>query len=428
MAIIILHRASLTSAPYHQWLSDAKEPLFLIVSQAKLDAFGESLDNLPEGAYAQTQAVDKYDTNGTIELAVLAIAKIHKITAIVAQAEFDIERAARLREHLHVQGQSVNSATAYRDKIHMKFLTRKAGIAVADWKALSCIDDLYSFIDIQGYPVVIKPRNGAGSVGVNIIKNQNDLDIVIDKGFSPPVGIKPNMMVEAFVPGRTYHVDGLVINGQPVMVWPSIYTTESLDFQQEGGEPVASYLLSPENPLTSRLQQFVLGLLSALPTPLNTTFHAEVFHTPEDQLVLCEIASRNGGVRIVDGIAAGFDVNIGENWARAECCLIPKFTLPDTSTLLKPKRQSGWTAVAPRSGVVRRLPITCDLPSVIDYRISVKIGDVLSKPKAATESIASFVFVVPDENKAQILIDECRSWFLENSHIDNNAIKCLSTG
>ena len=113
MAIVILHRAALAGSPYHEWLSDAGEPLYLIVSAAKLRAFNESVDDLPPGAYAEVRVVEGYDMNGEIELTVLDIARREPVRAIVAHAEFDVERAARLRTYLGIAGQTPESANVY---------------------------------------------------------------------------------------------------------------------------------------------------------------------------------------------------------------------------------------------------------------------------------------------------------------------------
>jgi hypothetical protein len=47
----------------------------------------------------------------------------------------------------------------------------------------------------------------------------------------------------------------------------------------------------------ARLQAYVETVVIALEGPSFFPFHAEVWHTPEDELVLCEIASRVGTCR-----------------------------------------------------------------------------------------------------------------------------------
>jgi phosphoribosylaminoimidazole carboxylase (NCAIR synthetase) len=410
MAIVILHRAALASFPYHDWLRDSSEALYLIVSAAKLAAFNESTSDLPSGAYAQVRVVESYDTSGEVEEIVLGIDAVDPVRAIVAQAEFDMERAARLRACLGLPGQSENSAHVFRNKPAMKACARDAGIAVADWIALTDTPGLLAFVERAGLPIVVKPQNGAGSFNVQVLRRASDLEAFIAKGFTPPLDIRPNMMVESFVTGKTYHIDGLVLDGETRLNWPSVYATASLEFLDNDGEANASYLLHPENPLTARLQRFVQTVLDAFPTPQHCTFHAEVFHTDDDELVLCEIASRTGGARINDTLAACFGVNISEQWARAECGLTPSFS----GTCTAPLRLGGWVLVAPRPGVVDRCPASCDLPGLVDFAPNVAVGQTLSSPKAATECIASFVFQADSEASSKQTIAACRRWFYDS--------------
>lgn len=413
MAIVILHRASLASFPYYDWLQDSEEPLHLIISSAKLAAFNEAVSDLPAAAYATVHVVDDYDMTGDVERLVLELVSQEPIKAIIAQAEFDMERAARLRAHLKLSGQTETSAHVFRNKVAMKKCARAAGIAVADWLVLNDTPGLLEFVNDVGFPVVVKPQNGAGSFNVRILRNEVDLKAFVAAGFTPDLDVKPNMMVESFVTGSTFHIDGLIVAGKAVINWPSIYATASLDYLENGGEANASYMLEPDNPLTPRLRTFVQSILDAFPTPETCTFHAEVFHTDNDDLVLCEIASRTGGARINDTLAACFSVNISEQWARAECGL-PLSLPPDLDT---PRKLGGWALVAPKVGVVTHCPESCDLAGLVDYTANVSVGQQLSAPKAATECIASFVFHAPSEAVAQRTIAECRSWFYDMSGI-----------
>lgn len=86
---------------------------------------------------------------------------------------------------------------------------------------------------------------------------------------------------------------GFVHNGVVCLAWPSIYLTFCGDFKSATFN--ASYTLSKENPLVRRIQNFTCEVLKCLGGPSFFPFHCEVFHRKsDDQLVLCEIASRVG--------------------------------------------------------------------------------------------------------------------------------------
>lgn len=418
MAIVILHRAALTSSPYHEWLKDSQEPIFLLVSQEKLNAFSESLEILPRHIYHSVRAIEHYDTSGEVELAVLDIAKHHTIRAIVAQAEFDIERAARLRAYLGIPGQDEDSARHFRNKIDMKKALQHAGLPIAPFAEVQNVHTLIDFTQQHGFPIIVKPQNGAGSFGVTMLSDQTEMAQFIVQGFTPSLDIESNLMVEQFVDGPTYHVDGIVVQGKSYTIVPSCYHTESLDFKNNEGEATASYTLTKDNPLTARLKEFVQLVLDALPTPETTTFHAEVFHTPDDRLVLCEIASRTGGARIGDALEIALSCNLNELWARQECGLETDVLLEQLE-INSPKRPvTGWALISPKPGLVKYVPSECDLPEVVDYNLNISAGCTLQAPQAATESIASFVFIADDEQHACRIIDEGRAWFNQHCEIE----------
>lgn len=61
---------------------------------------------------------------------------------------------------------------------------------------------------------------------------------------------------------------------------------------------LAAYSLQPDNPLRERLQEMTSKCVKALGDTPCFPFHTEIWHTPEDELVFCEIGSRTGGGEI----------------------------------------------------------------------------------------------------------------------------------
>ena len=121
---------------------------------------------------------------------------------IVATHEFDIVLAAKIRELLGLSGQNIESAIGFRDKYIMKKYLEKV-VSLPKYAEINDCIDLIEFTDNLRYPFVVKPRQGAGSIGVTIIQNKSELKDFISTPLSP------NIMVETFTDGEMYHVDGL---------------------------------------------------------------------------------------------------------------------------------------------------------------------------------------------------------------------------
>lgn len=229
-------------------------------------------------------------------------------------SEFDLLRAARLRAALGIPGQTLASAKAYRDKAVMKELLAAAGIPMAPYAPIPDATTLHTFIAEHGYPVVVKPRTGAGSMGVEVLHDSAELAAYLE--LNPCLGGDDDaaLLAEKFIAHDLFHVDGLVIDGVLVFSWPSACGS-CLSYRD--GDALVSAMLDAQDPLFEPLRQLTLEAMGALPTPATTTFHAEIFRTPEGELLLNEIASRIGGGKIYETCRLALDVDMARDYVRA---------------------------------------------------------------------------------------------------------------
>jgi len=406
--LVLHHRGSLAGSPYDRWL--AGHDVVLLCSREGLDLIGEELPAVH--GYRHIEAVTGYETAGRVEARVLELAAVHPIEYLVNCQEFDLERAAQLREILGLPGQRLDGAEAFRNKLSMKDTLSAAGIPVAPYQAVECETDLVAFAAEHGFPVVVKPRNGAGSVGVRIIRDDNGLT-----GFELEGELRSNLMVEAFVEGSMCHVDGLVVDGRLVFAWPSEYLFVEADFATDraGRRDVA---LDRDDPLTGRLLTFTDEVLAAMPSPRTFAFHAEVFVRPDGSFVVCEVACRTGGAAIREVLRALFDVDINEWWMRGEV------GLPLPASRLSPRRAAGQVFFTRRPGVVRAVPGEPPFPWLTKATVMVRPGQV-GRTAAYTSDAMAF-FIVTGENRAQVerRLRKVEKWFLTALHLDPpNALK-----
>src|ERR687889_742895 len=71
---------------------------------------------------------------------------------------------AQVRENCSIPGTSVRTAWLCRDKPSMKEALRAAGIPTAASTGASTADEVRSFAREVGYPLILKPRTGAGAL------------------------------------------------------------------------------------------------------------------------------------------------------------------------------------------------------------------------------------------------------------------------
>jgi biotin carboxylase len=409
MSVLILHRGPLASTPYDRWLRDYGGDILLLASREHLDSLGEA--SPPGGSgYARFEALDDYHVSGRVEARALALAREYGVRYIVACHERDMERAAQLREILDLPGQRLESAVPFRDKLVMKSLAREAGVPVTPFTDVECAVDIAAFAREHGHPLVLKPRNGSGSAGLRVLHTPEDLDTYLAEGFDLYDGGQPNLMAEAYVPGTVCHVDGLVVAGRTVLASPS----QHLPVPGGPGGPAgrAELTLDHDEPLARRLLSFTDAVLAALPGPDDHAFHAEIFHTPDDRLVLCEIACRTGGSGIRDMLGTLYGLDPAEYWVRAQLGL----SLPavNGTQRLRPRGLAGRLLVGRRPGRVLEVPDHPDFPWVEKYRLHVRPGQYLEPPAHPDDAMASFVVSAPTRASCEERMRELATWFDEN--------------
>src|SRR6266699_3234514 len=86
------------------------------------------------------------------------------VDRIEATIEAHTMAAAQVREACTIPGTSVRTAWLCRDKPSMKEALREAGVPTAASTAAHSADDVYAFADAVGFPLILKPRTGAGTL------------------------------------------------------------------------------------------------------------------------------------------------------------------------------------------------------------------------------------------------------------------------
>ncbi len=313
--VLLLSRQPLAKRPLQHWLDDTAERVVLLTTPK---AVAGSEDVLAE-FFPRHVLVPDYGGWSTEEAAERA-AREHRVDLVASTSESDVLRAARLRERLGLPGQDTASATAYRDKVVMKRLMAGSPVALPAFAAVDHPQDLLAFVEEHGFPVVVKPRFGAGAEGVSILRGPADVTAFFEGQRGAEVPYLPGQwMAETFVRGDFFHVDGIMRDGRVVHAWPARYSGGLAERVRDDAF-VSSVLLAPDDerlPLLRKLADQVIGTLPPAPHPL--AFHLEGWIGADGVPVLCEIASRAGGGLIAEAYERAFGVQLAREGLRAQC-------------------------------------------------------------------------------------------------------------
>ena len=267
---------------------------------------------IPHEFLAQVDIVEFVDTNNdqqTIQKALEIDAK-YKIDAVLPGVEFYVPLAAKVSSKLSTRGIAPIFVENLRFKHFMRRALEKENLRIPRFRFITSKDELLSAVHYVGFPCVVKPVDGSGSINVRKVNNTKELQeaykIIAEKDFIAwGRKLSRNALVEEYIFGKEYSVEGFVENGKMTLL--SI-TEKLLSFEPffvEVGHIVTANLnIKTEQTIYSYVNQVVKCLNISL-----GPFHCEIRLT-EQGPILIEIGARLPGDRICDLIFYATEVDL----------------------------------------------------------------------------------------------------------------------
>jgi biotin carboxylase len=248
-----------------------------------------------------------------IVYAVSYLARSHDISQIIALDDYDVETAAHLRDHMRLHGMGESLARHFRDKLAMRTQARAEGVNVPEFAGVFNYDRLREFMARVPPPWLLKPRSEASSMGIKKLNSSDELWPLLDS-----LGDQQSFFVlEQFVPGDVFHVDGLVNDGEVLFMAAHQYGRPPMSVYHEGG----IFLTRTLDRASAEAQAlFALNrqVQSALGMRRGAT-HTEYIRAQADgRLYFLETAARVGGANIAEAVEFATGVNLWAEWARME--------------------------------------------------------------------------------------------------------------
>ena len=236
------------------------------------------------------------------------------VDRLEATIEAHTMAAAQVREACTIPGTSVRTAWLCRDKPSMKEALREAGVPTAASAAVSSAASAHEFAERAGFPLILKPRSGAGASGTVRVDSVAELDDAL--GVFGGQGVA-SIAVEEFVEGHEGFYDTIAVDGHVAVDFVSHYYPNVL-------EAMRTRWISPQFVSTNRvdtapeygeLREMGARVITALGIGTSAT-HMEWFFGPKG-LRFSEIGCRPPGVGAWDLYSAGNDMDLYRAWADA---------------------------------------------------------------------------------------------------------------
>ena len=101
--------------------------------------------------------------------------KTNKIDAVIALDDYDVEKAALIRETFRIPGMGQTTQRYFRDKLAMRQMAKDSNIDAPEFTAIFNDDIVNEFVDKIVAPWVLKPRSEASATGIIKIKSKDEL-------------------------------------------------------------------------------------------------------------------------------------------------------------------------------------------------------------------------------------------------------------
>jgi biotin carboxylase len=220
--------------------------------------------------------------------------------------------AARLREELGLPGLTVAQTVPFRDKERMKQLLDAAGLRTPWHTEARTVADVWAAAERVGYPLIVKPIDGAGSADTYRADSPAELDAIL-----PMIRHVPQVSVEEFIDGEEFTYDTICADGQVLFENICQYHPRPLlTKMHEWISPVTLALRDLDAPGLQGGRELGVNVIGALGFRDGFT-HMEWYRKADGEVVFGEIGARPPGARTVDVMNYATDADLFTAWAEA---------------------------------------------------------------------------------------------------------------
>jgi len=129
--------------------------------------------------YAEEDGLSTIEVDTTDQKALLKVceelAAAPSLAGLMSSSEYFVATAAAVAFELALSGPNHAAVQKYRDKENQRWRLKQAGIGQPAFQAASSVNAAIAAAETIGFPVVVKPVAGTGSIGVKLCCNSDDV-------------------------------------------------------------------------------------------------------------------------------------------------------------------------------------------------------------------------------------------------------------
>ncbi|MBD2786225.1 ATP-grasp domain-containing protein [Xenorhabdus sp. DI] len=304
-----------------------------------------------------------------------------KPVAVIPMNDFTVSASALLTEHYKLYGNDTGVIKQCKNKYLMKKILKESGLPVPKFAEFKTLDELKKHIANIGLPVVIKPNEMAGSLGVIKITYEED----IESAFSQCVNDVISLNGEAHAPEDLFIVEEYINTIQEVSVevinQGSYHEVLAVTDKYLGDEPhfvEIGHSMPSIHSDNHELRDVAVRACEALGIKFGIA-HFEARITSEGHIKIIEVGARTGGDTIMDLIERTYGINPYELHVSSH---LNKLSID--SFIINPKGLSAVAFIKAKEGTIERVILPSSLP---DYITNMQ---VTAKPLDISQSLVSW--------------------------------------
>jgi biotin carboxylase len=325
------------------------------------------------------------------------------VSGVVTGWEFFSPTVTQVAAELGLPGHDPARSGACRNKKLMAQVLSRAGVPVPHTLVLEPEDDAETLVSHStlSYPVVVKPAENAGSLGVSVVGRSADLDAAVRLARSWPtefphgVPLDPAVLIQEYIGGEEYSVESVVHGGRihHLTVTQKITTQDA--HRAETGHTVPAGLPSD---VRTRILATVSSALAALGLR-DGLGHTEVKVPRDGQPRIIELGARPPGDHIMKLVKLAFGVDEAKAYLSV--------AMGDTPELRPTRARAAAIRfiTSPREGIFRGLTGLPDGDHVASCEIYLEPGARCGTARDNVGRIGHIIVVADTTDEVNALAD-----------------------
>lgn len=277
---------------------------------------------------------------------------------------------ALVAKKLNLPGPRVAEAQVAGNKLLQRRRCQELGLPIPNFTLCTNQNDVLDFVASQGYPIILKPIDNRGGIGVKRVDDEDDIEHAF---FQALIASHSRLVLaEECVEGTQIVIDGYA---RPGVGCVSLALGSKRMI--EGASTVARDIVYPGD-ISEPLYREAIDLNESVNEALGIRFgptHSEYMITEDGEIILVETANRGGGVHISEVVTpAVSDFDLVENY-------INDALGNETSELSSPARNEVWmrflTFTPGTVSAIKGVDEVLEEPDVLHVQVMFEEGDTI---------------------------------------------------